>query len=365
MGAPPLPLLNFARGDPAEATPALIALAGIRAIEAGQTHYTDPRGAVELRTAIARALQAELSVSYRVEDEILATAGAAPAIFTTIAALTAPGDAVLLPDPGWPLYTQMVETLQRRPAFYPMPWPASELSPEAWAERLDAQITPETRLLILNSPHNPTGALLDAPWLAALAAVCAAHPQLIVLSDEVYNQIVFDGRVFCSPAALPQLAPRTVVVRSFSKAHRMPGWRVGYLAAPASLAGPIVRLHLAMNAFASSMSQAAALWALEHGEVLVRDFCRRCQEGRDFLAGALARLPDFRCAAPQGTFYLFPNITASGLSSERFAAQLAESRRISVYPGALYGPRGAGHIRLCFAVERPALEALVERLCHG
>lgn len=358
-----LPLLNFARGDPAEATPALIALAGIRAIESGQTHYSDPRGTAALRAAIAQTLQVELSVSYRPDDEILATAGAAPALFTTIMALTAPGDAVLLPDPGWPPYTQMVASLRRRPITYPMPWVESDLLPGAWSERLSALITPETRLIVLNSPHNPTGALLDAPWLASLAAVCDAHPQLIVLSDEVYSQIVFDDRVFCSPAALPHLTSRTVVVRSFSKAYRMPGWRVGYLAARAPLAGPIVRLHLAMNAFASSMSQAAALWALEHGADLARDFCRRCQEARDFLAAALNRLPDFRCATPQGTFYLFPNIAASGMRSERFAAQLAELG-ISVYPGALYGRAGEGHIRLCFAVERLTLEALVERLCH-
>lgn len=352
------------RGDPIAATPSPIAQAAIQAIQAGETHYTHPLGIKALRETIAQILRAELSLTYQPQHNIIVTAGSAPAIFTALTALTTPSDTVLLPEPGWPPYATMVNTLNRHTRTYPIPWAGRFLSPEAWIDALQACITPNTRLMIVNSPHNPTGMILTAPYLRVLADVCALYPRLLVLSDEAYYQLTFDDVAYTSPVTLPELRERIVITRTFSKAYAMAGWRVGYLVAPDSLVGPIRDLHLAMNSYASSISQHAALWALAHGDTVVEDFRARYQANRDYLIPALNQIPGFHCLPPQGTFYLFPSIANFGLSSQKFTAALAAAEHVYVYPGLHYGPSAAHHIRICFAVARHTLETFTERLCR-
>jgi aspartate/methionine/tyrosine aminotransferase len=352
-----LPPLHLARGDPAEATPLPIAEAGIAAIRAGRTHYADPAGLPELREAIAQGLAEEGLGTYDPGREILVAPGSAPAIFTALLALTGPGDEVLAPDPGWPTYGAMLAALGRRRRPYPMLPNA-----EAWLDALRARAGPSTRALILNTPHNPTGAVLGASHWQALATLCAERPRLVLLSDEAYSPLTYDGAHHLSPATVPALRPRVVVTRSFSKAYAMAGWRVGYLAAPEAPIGPIRALHQAQGGGAATMAQAAALWALACGEGLAADFRRRCRANRDYLVEALAPLPGFIPPSPQGTFYLFPDVSDLALSSAALAERLAAEARVFVYPGSLFGPAGEGHLRICFATSREVLAEFVRRL---
>jgi len=215
---------------------------------------------------------------------------------------------------------------------------------------------------IKEKAHFYVSILAGAVQLSYLTQLCEENPNLVVLSDEPYHRIIFDGAAHISPASLPQLQSRTVVIHTFSKTYSMAGWRIGYIAAPLHLAKQIRAFHLSMNCCASSISQEAALWAITNGTDIVEDFRLRCQSNRDYLVKELNNISNFNCYSPQGTFYLFPDVSGFGVKSKELSELLAKSERVFVYPGSNYGISGEYHIRICFASTRTLLEELVRRL---
>ncbi len=325
-------------GEPDMPTPPHVVEAGVRALRDGLTRYALAAGVPELRDAIARSLAAR-GVRATAEN-VVVTPGAKPALFCTALSLIAPGDEVLCPDPGFPIYESVVRFAGGRPVYYPLD-ETREFGPHV--EAIAQRITPRTRVLILNLPHNPTGGVATARDLAALAELAQRH-DLWVISDEVYGQIRYDGRRD-SIAGLPGMSDRTVIVDGFSKGYSMTGWRLGYGVMPVSLTDAMTTPGIA---------------ALTGPQDAVTRMVAGLRTKRDLLVRGLNAIDGISCASPAGAFYCFPDISGvlerTGLTSKTFAERLLAERHIAVLAGTAFGPGGEGHLRLCYATEPAELE---------
>ncbi|HYK81588.1 MAG TPA: pyridoxal phosphate-dependent aminotransferase [Gemmatimonadales bacterium] len=346
-------------GEPDMPTPPHVVDAGVRALRDGRTRYALAAGIPELRDAIARSLAAR-GVRASAEN-VVVTPGAKPMLFSAALALIEPGDEVLTPDPGFPIYESVVRFAGGRPVYYPLA-EARAFAPDVAA--LAERITPRTRALILNAPHNPTGGVATAGDLAALAELAQRH-DLWVIADEVYGQIRFDGACD-SIAALPGMAERTVIVDGFSKTYSMTGWRLGYGFMPAWLAEPITTLVINNVSCTATFVQYAGLAALTGPQDAVTRMVSRLRTKRDLLVGGLNGIDGVTCATPAGAFYCFPDIGGvlerTGLTCETFAERLLAEHHTAVLAGTAFGPGGAEHLRLCYATEPVALERALARL---
>jgi aspartate/methionine/tyrosine aminotransferase len=340
-------------GEPDMPTPPHVVEAGVRALRDGLTRYALAAGVPELRDAIARSL-ARRGVTARA-DNVIVTPGAKPMLFCAALALIEPGDEVLTPDPGFPIYESVVRFSGGRPVYYPLD-DARAFAPDCAA--LAERITPRTRALILNLPHNPTGGVAQPQDLARLAELAQRH-DLWVISDEVYGQVRYDGR-YDSIAALPGMAERTVIVDGFSKAYAMTGWRLGYGVMPAPLAEPMTRLVINNVSCTATFVQHAGIAALTGPQDPVTRMVSGLKAKRDLLVRGLDAIDGIRCATPAGAFYCFPDIGGvlerTGLSCETFAERLLAEQHTAVLAGTAFGPGGAGHLRLCYATEVSELE---------
>jgi len=340
-------------GEPDMPTPPHVVEAGVRALRDGLTRYALAAGVPELRDAIARSLAAR-GVRATAEN-VVVTPGAKPALFCTALSLIAPGDEVLCPDPGFPIYESVVRFAGGRPVYYPLD-ETREFGPhvEAIAER----ITPRARVLILNLPHNPTGGVATARALAALAELAQRH-DLWVISDEVYGQIRYDGRRD-SIAGLPGMSDRTVIVDGFSKGYSMTGWRLGYGVMPVSLTDAMTTLIINNVSCTATFVQYAGIAALTGPQDAVTRMVAGLRTKRDLLVRGLNAIDGISCASPAGAFYCFPDISGvlerAGLTSKTFAERLLAERHIAVLAGTAFGPGGEGHLRLCYATEPAELE---------
>jgi aspartate aminotransferase len=340
-------------GEPDMPTPPHVVEAGVRALRDGLTRYALAAGVPELRDAIARSLVAR---GVRAGPEnVIVTPGAKPMLFCAALALIEPGDEVLTPDPGFPIYESVARFAGGRPVYYPLD------EAQAFAPHVDAiaeRITPRTRVLILNLPHNPSGGVAGAEDLTRLAELARRH-DLWVISDEVYGQIRYDGGRD-SIAALPGMAERTVIVDGFSKGYSMTGWRLGYGVMPASLAEPMTTLVINNVSCTATFVQYAGLAALTGPQEPVTRMVAGLRAKRDLLVRGLNAIDGVRCATPAGAFYCFPDIRdtleRTGLSCESFAERLLAEQHVAVLAGTAFGPGGAGHLRLCYATEAAALE---------
>lgn len=346
-------------GEPDMPTPPHVVEAGVRALRDGRTRYALAAGVPELRDAIARSLAVR---GVRAGPEhIVVTPGAKPMLFCTALALVELGDEVLCPDPGFPIYESVVRFAGGRPVYYPLD-ETRDFAPHVAA--IAERITPRTRALILNLPHNPTGGVATAGDLAALAALAQRY-DLWVISDEVYGQIRYEGRAD-SIAAFPGMAERTVIVDGFSKTYAMTGWRLGYGVMPARLTEPMTTLLINNVSCTATFVQYAGLAALTGPQDAVTGMVSRLKAKRDLLTRGLNAIDGVRCATPAGAFYCFPDVGAvldrTGLSAESFAERLLAEQRTAVLAGTAFGPGGAGHLRLCYATEPAALERALERL---
>ena len=346
-------------GEPDMPTPNHVVEAGVRALRDGLTRYALAAGVPELRDAIARSL-ATRGVRASAEN-VIVTPGAKPMLFCAGLALVEAGDDVLTPDPGFPIYESVVRFAGGRPVYYPLD------ETRGFAPDLDAiaeRITPRTRALILNLPHNPTGGVATPDDLARLAALAQRH-DLWVISDEVYGQIRYDGRQE-SIAALPGMADRTVIVDGFSKTYSMTGWRLGYGVMPAWLAAPMTTLVINNVSCTATFVQYAGLAALTGPQEPVTRMVQGLRAKRDLLVSGLNAIDGIACATPSGAFYAFPDIRGvlerTGLACETFAERLLAEHHTAVLAGTAFGPGGAGHLRLCFATDPPEIELALERL---
>lgn len=348
-------VVNLAGGEPDFDTPAHIKAAAIAAIQEGFTKYTPTAGIPELRAAIATRLAEDIKVTYQ-PAQIIVTNGAKQAIYNAIQALCQPGDEVLIPSPYWVSYPEMV-TLAGATSVFVRTDPAQQF--RLTAEAVERAITPKTRLLLLNSPSNPTGSLLPRQTLEQIAAVVGPR-KISVISDEIYDKLVY-GELHVSIASLsPAMAELTLVVNGVSKAYAMTGWRIGYAAGPQTVVEAMVKLQDHATSNPSSISQRAALAALTGDRAPVEAMVKEFHARRDGLVEQLRTVPGLGFAIPQGAFYCFCDISRFKLSSEVFAKRLLTEQHVAVIPGSGFG--WDTHVRLSFSVGRDALQEGVRRI---
>jgi aspartate aminotransferase len=347
-------VIRLEAGEPNFPTPPHIAAAGAEAVAAGQTRYTPNAGVPELRAALAQRLRTRHDVEVTAE-RIVVTCGATQGLFATLLVLLEPGDEVLLPDPGWPNFAMMATLLHALPVRYPLTVDAGFLPR---VEDLEGLVGPRTRVLVLNSPSNPLGAVIPRGRLLELLAFASRH-DLWVVSDECYDEIVFDPG-FASATAL-DTEGRTVGVYSFSKTYAMTGWRVGYLALPEPVAPLLAKVQEPLVSCVSAPGQRAALAALTGSQDVVKVMTRAYERRRDeaLRACAAAGLPTFR---PSGAFYLWVDISAAGMSSRDFTLALATQAHVTVAPGTTFGPLGDGYVRVSLATDPDILREGVRRM---
>jgi aspartate aminotransferase len=342
-------------GDPDFNTPAPIREAHAAALAAGQVHYAHPQGTLALRGALAAQVQSLAGRPFGVE-QIVVTHGATGALTASILATVDPGDRVILPEPTYSLYADLVLMAGGRPVYVATHRPSFHLDVDAIAEA-----APGARLLILCNPCNPTGAVYAREELLALAKIARDH-DLLLVADEAYDHIVYEPARFTSFLELADAAEQLIYVQSFSKTYAMTGWRLGYLAAPARLATACARVHRTLNGPVNSAVQAAALAALSLDGAWSREMLVEYAERRGLVLDAF-RGSAFDVRPPEGTFYAFVRHPAA-VTSERMA-DLAAAAGVAVRPGTEYGPSGEGFVRIAFSASRDALAVGLTRLTEA
>jgi aspartate/methionine/tyrosine aminotransferase len=350
-------IIHLEIGEPDFDTPANVREAAKRALDEGMTHYPPFAGLPALREAIAD--DATARKGFPVEpSQVFVTVGGKGVMVYAILALAEPGDEVIVPDPGYPIY----ESLTRFVGATPVPIPIRmERDFRLDVDELASLITPRTRLLVLNSPANPTGGVLTRTDIERVAELAVRH-DLVVLADEIYARILYDGAEHVSIASLPGMANRTVVLDGFSKTYAMTGWRLGYAIVPPWLADAYGTLIINTISGATAFAQAGAIEALrgpqDDVEAMVREFRAR----RDLVVDGLAAIPGVRCHRPQGAFYVFPDVSGTGFSGAELADRLLHDAGVCVLAGTAFGDVGSGHIRISYANSRENLAEALRRI---
>jgi len=339
-------------------TPAYIREAAKSAMDAGATHYTSSAGTIELRKAIANKLKRENNLDYDGGNEIIVTAGANTALSLAFLTLTDPGSEVLVPDPGWANYEPGVSLTGSMPIGYSL-LEQNDFRPDLG--ELEKLVTTRTKVLLVNSPGNPTGGVYSSEDLRRMADFAVKH-DLAVVSDEVYEKIVYDDTQTQSIASFPSMKERTVVVNALSKTYAMTGWRLGYAATTKNIAAAMTKLHACIASCASSVSQAAAVAALNGPQTDVEEMVSEFKTRRDYFVEALNRIPGFHCRKPRGAFYAFVNVSELSEPSEALVLEILEKAGVVSVPGAAFGPHGEGYIRFSYAASMDNLREAVRRL---
>ena len=350
-------IIHFEIGQPDFETFENIREAGRQAIADGFTRYTPPVGMPALRAAIAAHAGAQRGLRFEPE-QVVVSPGAKPNLFFTALALIEPGDEVMYPDPGFPTYRAMIEVA----GGIPVPVPLEEESDFSLdMKTFDRLVNPRTRMIVLNSPGNPTGGVIPAADLEHIAAA-ATKQDCWVLSDEIYAGLVYDGGTASSIAALPGMQDRTIIVDGFSKTYAMTGWRLGYGIMPVALAQKMDLLLTHSVGSTAHFTQIAGIEALtgpqEHAAGMVEEYQRR----RDMMVAGLRSIPGVSCRTPAGAFYAFPNIKALGRPSAEITDLLLNEAGVAVLPGSSFGQHGEGYLRLSYATSRDLITTGVERM---
>ncbi len=349
-------VIHLEIGEPDFDTPANIREAAKRALDAGWTHYGPALGLPQLREAIAADSTARRGFAVD-PGNVVVTPGAKPIMHYAITALAGPGDEVIYPDPGFPIYESMASFVGARP----VPIPLSEAHDfRLDVDELRSLVTDRTRLIIFNSPANPTGGVLNRADLEAIAAI-AIERDIIVLADEIYGRIIYEGEHH-SIAALPGMAERTIILDGFSKTFAMTGWRLGYAIVPPALVQPFSRLIINSVSCTSAFSQIAAVEALTGPQAAVDAMVAEFHARRDLVVDGLNAIPGIRCRRPQGAFYVFPNVSGTGLTGGEFADKMLYEAGVSVLAGSAFGRVGVDHARISYANSQSNLRRAVERI---
>ena len=350
-------VISLGIGEPDFATPWHIREAAIYALEKGRTGYTSNLGLPRLRRAISDYVRKKFGLKYEPLSEILVSVGVSEAIDLALRALLNPGDEVLYHEPCYVSYAPSI-TLARGVAR-----PIETRADDGFSLRADAlekAITPSTKVLMLNFPTNPTGATMTAAQWEPIAEICVRH-DLVVLTDEIYSELTFEGGTHSSIAACPGMQERTVFLHGFSKSFAMTGWRIGYACAPAPLIEAMMKIHQYAILCAPIMGQDAAIEALERGDESVASMRREYERRRNFIARALNEM-GLECLKPKGSFYVFPKISSTGLTSREFSMRLLNEHKVAVVPGTAFGPGGEGHVRCSFATGLDQIKTAMERM---
>lgn len=352
-------IVHFEVGQPDFDTPANIKEAAKAALDRGVTAYSSNYGDIKLRKAIAAKLEKMNGLKVDPTKEIMVTCGGEEAVAATLFAFLEKGDEVLIADPSYIPYSSLTKIAEAEPVFVPLDEKNGYCFDLA---ALEAAITEKTKMLVLCTPGNPTGTMMDEDSLRRLAEICCRH-DILVLADEAYEQILYDGNRHISIASLPGMWERTVTVQSFSKTYSMCGWRIGYLAAPAELIRVIVRAHqtIAMNACA--FGQLGALEALEGSQDSLYEMLREFDRRRLVLYNGLQEL-GIPCNRPQAAFYLFPDIGEFGMDSIAFADLLLEKYGVATVPGVEFGKNGENHLRISYATSYESCQEGLRRIAQ-
>jgi aspartate aminotransferase len=349
-------VIHLEIGEPDFATPPHIVEAGIKALRDGATHYGPPAGLPVLREAVAADVGASRGITVH-PDQVVVTPGGKPVMFFAILAAIEPGDEVLLPDPGFPIYASLVNFVGG------VPVPLTLRENRAFRLDLDelaAKLTPRSRMLILNSPHNPCGSALTAADLHAIAELVRGR-DILVLSDEIYSRMTY-GAPHHSIAAEPGMADQTIILDGFSKTYAMTGWRLGYGVFPGKMAEQVALLMTNSNSCTATFTQLAGVAALtgpqEPVEAMMAEFARR----RDLVAAGLNAIPGWSCQMPAGAFYAFPNVRALGGDSRQLADYFLGQAGVALLSGGGFGAAGEGYLRLSYANSIEKLEQALDRL---
>ncbi|MGQ0384140.1 MAG: pyridoxal phosphate-dependent aminotransferase [Gammaproteobacteria bacterium] len=355
-------IIGLGAGEPDFDTPAHVAEAGIEAIRKGHTRYTNIEGTNELRDAIAGKFRRDNGLEYR-REQVLVSSGAKQVIFNLCCALLDPGDEAIIPAPYWVSYPDMVLVADGIPV--PV-FAGADRGYKITPAQLEAAITPRTRLFILNSPCNPTGAAYSRAELQAFGVVLAKHPGIVIGTDDMYEHIWWGPEPFTSFAtANPALFDRTVTINGCSKSYAMTGWRIGYCGGPTELVAAMAMIQGQSTSNASSISQRAATVAMNSPQDRVAEMCRAYKERHDFVVEGLNQLPGFRCLPGWGTFYAFANVERAmrmvdATDDNAFAEFLITDAGVAVVPGEGFG--APGHVRLSFAASTETLREAWRRM---
>ena len=346
-------IIHLEIGQPDFPTPMNIIEAAYKAMKDGHTGYCPSAGVPEFREVIAHHITETRNVNIH-PDEVTVTPGAKPIIFFTILALVDDGDEVIYPEPGFPVYESVIDFIGGKPIPLPL---KEEVDFRFRLEDLESRISNRTKLLILNSPQNPTGGTLTPDDYQAIAELAEKH-NFYILTDEVYSRLLYEG-THHSILSLPGMKERTILIDGHSKTYAMTGWRLGYGVAPQPIADKITRLTINSNSCTATFTQIAGIEALRGPQAFVTEMVAEFQKRRDTIVDGLNAINGITCIKPLGSFYVFPNVTALPLSCEALADYLMEEADIALLPGTAFGKYGDGYLRLSYA---NALENITEAL---
>lgn len=350
-------VIHMEIGRPDFDTPQVIKDAANTALANGNVFYTSNYGTPELRQAIADKLKRDNGIDYKAE-EILVTIGVGEGTYAAVAAFTEPGDEILVPDPVWLNYIHVPHFFGAVPVSYKL---REENDYQIDLDEIEGLITPKTKMLVINTPGNPTGVVQSRETLEKLADIAKRH-DLIVVSDEIYEKLVYGEAKHISIASLPGMKERTITLNGFSKCYSMTGWRLGYAAAPVEFIKAMVRVHAYINTCAPSFVQEAGITALEKAEPDVQEMVKEYQRRRDYIVSAINSVDGLSCRTPGGAFYIFVNVKALGKTSAEMADYLLDHAKIAAVPGSAFGPQGEGYVRLSYACSYERIVEAMERL---
>ncbi|MGG4552230.1 aminotransferase class I/II-fold pyridoxal phosphate-dependent enzyme [Paenibacillus humicus] len=356
VGAADEHVISLAVGEPDFVTPRPVVEACIAALNRGTTGYTPNAGLIELREEIAGYLQARFGLDYGPAHEMFVTVGSSEAVDLALRTILMPGDEVIVPTPSYIAYTPIAQLHGGKVVEVQT---SAEEEFKLRARDLRRHLTPRSKVLILNYPNNPTGAVMTREDLVPIAELAVAH-DLIVISDEIYAELSY-GQSHVSIASLPGMKERTLVISGFSKAFAMTGWRVGYVCGPAELIAAMLKIHQYTAMCAPVMGQVAAIASLRSGMQEMEGMIRSYDQRRQWFVSALRDI-GLPCHAPAGAFYVFPSIAGTGLSSQEFAQRLLKEAGVAAVPGQVFGAGGEGYIRCSYATGMSQLQEAVDRI---
>jgi len=351
-------IINLGIGQPDFQTPPHIVEAAIKALRDGHHGYTPAQGILPLREAVAADLKRRHGVEVN-PDNIVIMPGGKPTMFFSILMFGEPGSEIMYPDPGFPIYRSMIEYTGAKP----VPIALKEENGFAFsADEVLAQITPRTRLIIINSPGNPTGGAVPEEEIRRLVTGLERHPHVAVLSDEIYSQILYDGREHVSFLKFPEIRDRLILLDGWSKTYAMTGWRLGFSVWPTHLVEKVVRLCVNCHSCVNAPTQYAGFAALEGPQDDVLKMVRAFDERRRVIIPMLNQLPGFRCVEPGGAFYAFPNITGTGMTAKELQNKMLEEAGVATVAGTSFGIHGEGYIRFSYANSVENIRAAIQRI---
>lgn len=347
--------ISLGVGEPDFETPWHITEEGIYSLEQGRTFYTSNQGLPELREEISKWNKRKYNLDYS-KDEIIVTCGGSEAIDIALRACINPGDEVVILEPNYVCYEPDIIMAGGKPVIIKL---KNENEFRLTPEELEAVITPKTKILLINYPNNPTGAIMTKKDLEKIASVIIKH-DLLVISDEIYSELTYSGKHY-SIGALPEMRERTLTVNGFSKTFAMTGWRLGYVMGPKAIIDQVKKIHQFVVMSAPTISQYAGIEALRNGDGDVEKMKKEYDKRRKYLLKEFDRL-GLPCFEPRGAFYIFPNISKYGTTSEEFATDLLEKEHVVVVPGTAFGESGEGFVRISYAYSLDALKEAIKRI---